>query len=65
MMSQHSEKQKMLAGDLYVASAPELQHDMAQCTEWLARYNKLERSLPDRLSSAITIITSFWDTMCF
>ena len=34
-----SEKEKMLAGDLYDASAPELQADLAATTEWLARYN--------------------------
>lgn len=51
MMSHRSEKQKMLAGDLYVASDPELQHDMAQCAEWLARFNKFEGSLPERLGA--------------
>jgi maltose O-acetyltransferase len=34
-----TEKQKMLAGDLYNAGAPELQADMAAAHDWLARYN--------------------------
>ena len=34
-----SEKAKMLAGDLYDASAPEIQADLAATMEWLARYN--------------------------
>ena len=34
-----TEKQKMLAGQLYDASDAELQHDAARCQEWLARYN--------------------------
>src|SRR5690349_16828871 len=34
-----TEKEKMLAGDLYDASAAELQAEMAAAQEWLARYN--------------------------
>ncbi|NLD69013.1 MAG: sugar O-acetyltransferase [Limnobacter sp.] len=34
-----TEKEKMLAGQLYDASAPEIQADQAACHEWLARYN--------------------------
>lgn len=34
-----SEKQKMLAGELYHASDPELQADLAASMAWLARYN--------------------------
>ncbi|MGN2252451.1 sugar O-acetyltransferase [Frateuria sp. GZRe12] len=34
-----SEKEKMLAGDLYDASAPELQAELAANHRWLARYN--------------------------
>ena len=34
-----SEKAKMLAGDLYDASAPELQAHLAANHRWLARYN--------------------------
>ncbi|AHI24733.1 maltose acetyltransferase [Komagataeibacter xylinus] len=51
MMPHRSEKQKMLAGELYVTSDPELQHDMAQCAEWLARYNTSNGSLPERLGA--------------
>lgn len=34
-----SEKEKMLAGELYHASCPELQAELAACAAWLARYN--------------------------
>jgi maltose O-acetyltransferase len=34
-----SEKQKMLAGELYDASDPELQADQRAAQEWLVRYN--------------------------
>ena len=34
-----TERDKMLAGDLYDAGAPELQADAAAAHEWLARYN--------------------------
>jgi maltose O-acetyltransferase len=34
-----NEKAKMLAGDLYVASDPELVADHARATRWMARYN--------------------------
>jgi maltose O-acetyltransferase len=34
-----SEKDKMLAGELYHPSAPELQVELAACAAWLARYN--------------------------
>ena len=33
------EKDKMLAGELYDASAPEIQADLAAAQRWLARYN--------------------------
>jgi maltose O-acetyltransferase len=36
-MMRSTEKEKMLAGDLYDAGAPELQADMAAAHEWLAR----------------------------
>ncbi|SAY46906.1 sugar O-acetyltransferase [Komagataeibacter rhaeticus] len=51
MMPYRSEKQKMLAGELYVASDPELQHELAQCAEWLARYNNANATLPERLGA--------------
>jgi len=34
-----SDKDKMLAGELYHPSAPELQVELAACAAWLARYN--------------------------
>lgn len=34
-----TEKDKMLAGELYDAGAPEIQADLAATQEWLARYN--------------------------
>ena len=34
-----SEKQKMLAGELYDAGDAELQGDLAATREWLVRYN--------------------------
>jgi len=34
-----TEKEKMLAGELYDASAAEIQADQAQTQRWLARYN--------------------------
>ena len=37
-----SEKQKMLAGELYCASDAELQADQAATRAWLARYNRTQ-----------------------
>ncbi|MBV1833262.1 sugar O-acetyltransferase [Novacetimonas pomaceti] len=51
MTAPRSEKQKMLAGELYVASDPELQRDMAQCAAWLGRYNNHDGVLHDRLGA--------------
>lgn len=42
-----SEKQKMLAGDLYDASAPDIQADLAATAAWLARYNAALALPPD------------------
>ena len=38
-MITRTEKEKMLAGELYNADAPELQAEMAITHKWLARYN--------------------------
>jgi maltose O-acetyltransferase len=38
-MKTRTEKEKMLAGKLYNADAPELQAEMAIACKWLARYN--------------------------
>ncbi|CAM5489412.1 Maltose O-acetyltransferase OS=Afipia felis OX=1035 GN=maa PE=4 SV=1 [Afipia felis] len=46
-----SEKDKMLAGELYLPSDPEIQADSAATQVWLARYNAmLGRSATDRLT---------------
>lgn len=37
----HTEKQKMLAGELYNATDPELQADLQAAHEWMARYNSM------------------------
>jgi len=38
-MHQRTEKDKMLAGELYDPSAPEIQAELAATHRWLARYN--------------------------
>jgi maltose O-acetyltransferase len=44
-----TEKEKMLAGELYRPCAPELQSDQAATAQWLARYNALPaRSAAER-----------------
>jgi len=43
-----SEKEKMLAGDLYDASAPELQAELAANHRWLVRYNAALADGPQR-----------------
>ena len=45
----HTEKEKMLAGELYDASAPEIQAELAATHRWLARYNAtLDRDPAER-----------------
>ena len=39
MSGQKSEKEKMLAGELYHAGCPEIQAELAACAAWMARYN--------------------------
>ena len=54
-----TEKERMLAGELYNADAPELQAEMAVTYKWLARYNAalgasasdLRELLPERLAA--------------
>ena len=43
-----NERDKMLAGELYDASAPELQVEQAATQRWLARYNMLDMAPADR-----------------
>ncbi|HEY9459594.1 MAG TPA: maltose acetyltransferase domain-containing protein, partial [Paralcaligenes sp.] len=38
-MIEKTQKQKMLAGELYVANDPELTADNRRISEWLDRYN--------------------------
>lgn len=38
-MTQRSQKELMLAGELYLASCPELQADAQRAAEWMAQYN--------------------------
>lgn len=38
-MSHRTEKEKMLAGELYIADCPELAADNRRVSEWMARYN--------------------------
>jgi len=44
-----TEKDKMLAGELYDPSAPEIQAELAATHQWLARYNAaLDMAAADR-----------------
>jgi maltose O-acetyltransferase len=43
-----TQKQKMLAGELYHAGDPEIQADQAATRDWLARYNAAIRSPDER-----------------
>ena len=45
-----TEKQKMLAGELYCADDPELAADARRISEWLVRYNANAGSQPERQS---------------
>lgn len=46
---QRTEKQKMLAGELYVADCPELAADARRAAAWMDRYNAaIDRSQPER-----------------
>jgi maltose O-acetyltransferase len=48
-MMTRTEKDKMLAGELYNADAPELQAEMAITYAWLARYNAAPGALASDL----------------
>jgi len=48
-MMARTEKEKMLAGELYNADAPELQAEMAVTHKWLARYNAALGASPSEL----------------
>ncbi|HYD31941.1 MAG TPA: maltose acetyltransferase domain-containing protein [Azospirillaceae bacterium] len=40
---ERTEKDKMLAGEMYDASAPELQAGLAANHQWLARYTRFKK----------------------
>lgn len=42
-----SEKEKMLAGELYRAGDPELQAESARAKDWMVRYNAAAAATPD------------------
>jgi maltose O-acetyltransferase len=44
-----TEKEKMLAGELYRPDAPEIVADQAETAQWLARYNAAAGSSPEAL----------------
>jgi maltose O-acetyltransferase len=46
-----SEKEKILAGELYDAGVPQLQAELAAAQKWLARYHR--RAQPARLMDRI------------
>jgi maltose O-acetyltransferase len=48
-----SEKERMLAGELYRASAPDIQADLAATAAWLARYNAASARSPDELRALL------------
>ena len=47
-MAERSEKQKMLAGEPYHASDPEIAADQAAAAEWMERYNRAGALSPAR-----------------
>jgi acetyltransferase-like isoleucine patch superfamily enzyme len=56
-----TEKDKMLAGELYDASAPELQAEQAATQRWLARYNTLDMALSGRRALMVERLTAVGD----
>jgi maltose O-acetyltransferase len=46
-MTQRSQKQRMLAGELYVADCPELAADAQRAARWMARYNASGAASPE------------------
>jgi maltose O-acetyltransferase len=49
-----SEKEKMLAGDLYRAVGPEIAADAARASAWLARYNAATTASADERHAMLT-----------
>jgi maltose O-acetyltransferase len=57
-----TEKEKMLAGELYDAGAPELQADLAATHRWLVRYNAaLDASAADRRELLLECLAAVGD----
>ena len=53
-----TERDKMLAGELYDASAPEIQAELAATHRWLARYNAALDTAQDEISSQLAEVES-------
>ena len=51
-MDQRTQKQRMLAGDLYIADCPELTADNQRISAWMERYNA-SRTLPAEARHAL------------
>jgi maltose O-acetyltransferase len=49
-----SEKEKMLAGELYRAAGPEIAEDAARASAWLARYNAATTASADERRAMLT-----------
>ena len=48
MQDKRSQKERMLAGELYIADCPELAADNKRISEWMARYNSALAKSPDQ-----------------
>jgi maltose O-acetyltransferase len=49
MQNQRTQKERMLAGELYIADDPELAEDNRRISEWMSRYNQaLDKSPEER-----------------
>src|ERR1700733_14127564 len=53
MDEKRTEKQRMLAGDLYTADCPELAEDNKRISEWMSRYNTALSKTPDERHSML------------
>ena len=47
MEDKRTQKERMLAGELYIADCPELAEDNRRISEWMGRYNSLLAKSPD------------------
>jgi maltose O-acetyltransferase len=53
MEDKRTEKQRMLAGELYTADCPELAEDNKRISEWMSRYNAALSNTPDERHSML------------